>query len=909
VVQYRYEALNHDDFQRLIQALLAHLLGPGLVAMPLGEADGGRDAQLRTLVVQVKFTRSPEAVDEPANWLLKEVKRESDKIRRLAKRGVRHYLLVTNVRGTGTLDQGTIDHLDRELRHHAEALGLDRMWSWWRDGVDRRLDAAPPSLKLTYSAVLPGDQIMALTLADQADRSLLDRLAARWHQTRLEEDLLRGQTLLRTQRDLAGKDHCELVRTFVAASAELHDRRSRERADQIIELVEKLPNDEADLAAMVAQTVIEEIAVTRRAQFNLWVLTACPNVWRLLVGPADGRLTQVSWLSGGGYRTVDSNNRVATWAADGTLLATRRYGDPFSDRCALSGDGEYLLHAGGLWRLADGTRLGDAGRWSADRWAPRRWKALGRQWLPDNTLTVTQGRGQFVQLAVRGDQLVRIRETVIPDASYGEWSPDGQRLAIVVEDAATGRTSVRLCAAADPSRTIRVFGNANRDVCQAVWSPDGRLIAILTADYRGGSSPYSVGVYTRGGRRTAAWPGFNTPNLCWSPDGRLLASGSGQYDNMIEIRDARTGRQLAGAAASNWHINDLWWSPDATTLVAQDPESAWAWTLDRPDDDAITITGAYSLFDHHTADTASWAPHGSHAVIRSGDAAFVVSRSASPRLIDDGVRDVAFSPAGTLIAAAGADAVRLWPASGGVAEEAAFSDIHGVVWSPGGRQLAMVHVPDDEEWSVADKFLVFDVERGHLSCEIDLKTWNWYVAWSPDGQLLAVPRGDEIVVYDTTSGNEHTRLRNPRGGTTAIAWSPDGDRIAAVTEEGLKTWTVTHDDAGTVVGPASHESMLCWSPDATMAAAAAYEPGSGIDVWDLQSGSHHRFYIDELVVDLTWTDRLKAVLSDGRVLTWPVPDRRGRRTARRLTEEQRRRFGLDPEPALGDVLDFSGLAP
>ncbi|MFF0373999.1 WD40 repeat domain-containing protein [Actinoplanes missouriensis] len=909
-MQYRYEALNHDDFQRLIQALLAHLLGPGLVAMPLGEADGGRDAQLRTLVVQVKFTRSPEAVDEPAKWLLKEVKRESDKIRRLAKRGVRHYLLVTNVRGTGTLDQGTIDHLDRELRHHAEALGLDRMWSWWRDGVDRRLDAAPPSLKLTYSAVLPGDQIMALTLADQADRSLLDRLATRWHQTRLEEDLLRGQTLLHTQRDLAGKDHREQVRTFVAASAELHDRRSRERADKIIELVEKLPDEEADLAATLAQTVIEEIAATRRAQFNLWALTARPNVWRLMVGRVDGHLTQVSWLSGGGYRTVDSNNRVATWASDGTLLETRRYGDPFSGQCVLSGDGEYLHHAGGLWRLSDGIRLGDAGRRAAERWMPRRWKALGRQWLPDNTLAVAPDPGRFVQLAIRGDQLVRIRETEVPEVRYGEWSPDGQRLAVVVEDAATGRTSVHLCAAADPSRTIRVFGNTNQDVRQAVWSPDGRLIAILTANHRGGSSPYSVGVYTRGGRRTAAWPGSNTPNLCWSPDSRLLASGSGQYDNMIEIRDARTGRHLAEAAASNWHINDLWWSPDATTLVAQDPESSWAWTLDRPADDAITITGAYLLFDRHTADTASWAPHGSHAVIRSGDAAFVVSRSTPPRLIDDGVRDVAFSPAGTLIAAARAGAVHLWPTNGGVAQDVGYSDIHGVVWSPDGRRLAMVHVPDDEERDgIADKVLVFDVERGQLSCEIDLKTWNWYVAWSPDGQLLAVPRGDEIVVYDTTSGNEHTRLRNPRGGTTAIAWSPDGDRIAAITDEGLKTWTVTHNDTGSVVGPASHESRLCWSPDATMAAAAAYEHGAGIDVWDLQSGSHHRFDIDELVVDLTWTDRLKAVLSDGRVLTWPTPGRRGRRTARRLTEEQRRRFGLDPEPALGDVLDFSGLAP
>lgn len=43
-MRYRYEDLGDREFQQLIQALLAHSLGPGLRAMPLGKADGGRDA-------------------------------------------------------------------------------------------------------------------------------------------------------------------------------------------------------------------------------------------------------------------------------------------------------------------------------------------------------------------------------------------------------------------------------------------------------------------------------------------------------------------------------------------------------------------------------------------------------------------------------------------------------------------------------------------------------------------------------------------------------------------------------------------------------------------------------------------------------------------------------------------------
>ena len=41
--------------------------------MPLGKADGGRDALDGTVVYQVKFTIAPDKVSDPVTWLLKAV--------------------------------------------------------------------------------------------------------------------------------------------------------------------------------------------------------------------------------------------------------------------------------------------------------------------------------------------------------------------------------------------------------------------------------------------------------------------------------------------------------------------------------------------------------------------------------------------------------------------------------------------------------------------------------------------------------------------------------------------------------------------------------------------------------------------------------------------------------------------
>ncbi|MFG2052252.1 NACHT domain-containing protein [Micromonospora sp. NPDC048935] len=167
-MRYRYEDLGDREFQQLIQALLAHSLGPGLRAMPLGKADGGRDAVHASTVYQVKFTISPEAITKPVKWLLDAVDGEAEKIRALARRGAREYYLVTNVGGTGNLDKGTIDQLDAALEARAKAWSI-RITAWWRETVDAQVSAAPADLVRKFVRMLPADQILALIGRDDSE--------------------------------------------------------------------------------------------------------------------------------------------------------------------------------------------------------------------------------------------------------------------------------------------------------------------------------------------------------------------------------------------------------------------------------------------------------------------------------------------------------------------------------------------------------------------------------------------------------------------------------------------------------------------------------------------------------------------------------------------------------------------
>lgn len=158
---YPYEDLDPERFQQFCQALLV-LEFPNIQCFPVGQRDGGRDAISRVLdpgksfcVFQVKFVRNQSAGFDPHEWLARVVSEEVPKVRSLIPRGASHFHFITNVRGTAFPESGSIDELNAAL---TDLIPVPSQ-AWWRDDLDRRLDAAW-DLKWTYPELMRGPDLI-----------------------------------------------------------------------------------------------------------------------------------------------------------------------------------------------------------------------------------------------------------------------------------------------------------------------------------------------------------------------------------------------------------------------------------------------------------------------------------------------------------------------------------------------------------------------------------------------------------------------------------------------------------------------------------------------------------------------------------------------------------------------------
>ncbi len=163
---YHYETLGDQRFQELCQALIA-IEHPSAQCLPVGQPDGGRDAFFhramassaggsRELVVfQVKYSKASSSDRSAREMILDVVRTEKKKVDRLKSLGLRKYLLITNVAGTAHLGSGSIDKVNDELSH---LLGIES-YCWWRDDIDRRLDAAS-GVKWSYPEVLKATDLL-----------------------------------------------------------------------------------------------------------------------------------------------------------------------------------------------------------------------------------------------------------------------------------------------------------------------------------------------------------------------------------------------------------------------------------------------------------------------------------------------------------------------------------------------------------------------------------------------------------------------------------------------------------------------------------------------------------------------------------------------------------------------------
>lgn len=163
-MSYLLEQLGDERFQKLCQALLVSIY-PDVQCFPVGQPDGGRDAQVRkkgkqgaeSIIFQVKYSKDPLA--KSSREIVEQViGSEKDKVERLIEKGATSYHLMTNVAGTSHLDVGSIDRINLAL---SEALDIT-VHCWWRDDIERRIDSLP-AIKWSFPEILKATDLLGAT--------------------------------------------------------------------------------------------------------------------------------------------------------------------------------------------------------------------------------------------------------------------------------------------------------------------------------------------------------------------------------------------------------------------------------------------------------------------------------------------------------------------------------------------------------------------------------------------------------------------------------------------------------------------------------------------------------------------------------------------------------------------------
>lgn len=188
------------------------------------------------------------------------------------------------------------------------------------------------------------------------------------------------------------------------------------------------------------------------------------------------------------------------------------------------------------------------------------------------------------------------------------------------------------------------------------------------------------------------------------------------------------------------------------------------------------------------------------------------------------------------------------------------SDVTSLAWSPDGQKLAI--------GSSNGTINLWDIPTNEKLLTINLKSSITSLAWSPRGDLLASGLWSEsnqstISLWDVHSGLSIQTIGVPTPKLRTLSWSPNGLTLSAGIQDNIiLLWDIDSGLVRTLESHAGEVFSLAWSPDGQLLAAGTQD--GSVNFWD---SSHDEllhtltFSTGYYVADIAWSPDGKSLAS------------------------------------------------